>query len=262
MSEEKDIFTDIGKPKHFDVSIHIKAIDQLICADEIEFALKMMDMLPGFYRENVPLEIKQIKKELYRQIQDTIEYANDQDETYKNPYSGILSEKFNSMFFFPRAAETVNVILEYNKSSVIPHIIEFGPADYCLYDGLKSSGCDFSYQSLTINEKAKAFYPHEESDKGGPQIFICFETIEHLWNPDDIVHLFNKYCDLRRVEYVLLSTPLNTLNGGMGEWRNRPLGHLRTYTSREFLDWGRKSFPGFEWTLYIAPMQFLKGKCK
>jgi hypothetical protein len=46
---------------------------------------------------------------------------------------------------------------------------------------------------------------------------------------------------------VFLSTPKFTWAGGMNNWQERQLGHLRTWTPKEFLDFAQKSFKNFTW---------------
>src|SRR5260221_1221063 len=70
---------NIGKPYYFDLDTYIVAIEMMICSDEIQSALWMLDNPPGLYRDNYPQELVDIKNRIYQQCYDQFDYASDHD---------------------------------------------------------------------------------------------------------------------------------------------------------------------------------------
>jgi hypothetical protein len=90
------------------------------------------------------------------------------------------------------------------------------------------------------------------------KVFICFEMLEHLARPEEIFHHYVKAGG--DFDTILLSTPMYTYGGGMPNWYECDLGHLRTYTPREFLDYAKKHWPFHKWELQTGPVMCLIGE--
>lgn len=244
---------NLGKPQHFNIDKYLDAVEEMIQSDEIIFALEMIDNLPGWYRENPPSRALEIKRIVNRQVMSVFDYAQDSDES---TIAG--AEKIDCLHCYPRGPIINQLVEQLNQQDQIPHVVEFGPADFWLYSGLKGKNRSFTYQYVSLNQSAQI--KSEEPNPIGPRIFVCCEVIEHLWRPEDVKHSYDKIFFEKGADFVVLSTPLNTLFGGMADWKNRSLGHIRTYTKDEFLSFAKANWPEFHWTLYLTPMMVLLGK--
>lgn len=247
-----------GYPHKFNPELYCDAVEQMIEADELERAFWMLDNMPGYYRENPYDRAVKMKSTLYQRIVTVKDYIEDKDECDDAKTREII----DSTFTYPRFDVIHDEIIGLNNKGIVPFITELGPANFWLPKMLQSSGADFTYKPISINKEAtRKFYSENEiNGRSLPyKIFVCFEVIEHLWNPNDIVHFYHK--EQIDFDMIFLSTPHNTLLGGSLEpWHTRGLGHLRTYTQQEFLEFAFKSFPGREWEMTPSQMMVLKGK--
>lgn len=254
-------WTHIGKPDHFNVDHYLDSVEQMICCDELETALYMLDHLPGYYRNFVPQRALDIKAAMYRQLMSVVDYANDKHEA-KEANEEIhhcpIEKQWETPHFFPRGPAAIRTVKELNDQGFSVHVTEFGPANYWLPYALKDQGCDFSYDSYSINSSVKYLEPQTPSDKPKKHLFCCFEVIEHLWNHDDVYHHYAKA--QINADVIMISTPKHTLFGGRADWKERELGHVRTYTPGELINFGNKHWQGYDWQLFDAYMMVLIGK--
>lgn len=254
----------VGKPKYFNVDLYLAAVEEMLNADELERALWMLDNLPGYYRDNVPQTVIVMKKRIYRQLMDVHDYLSDKHESgEKRDHDIPVEDLIDREFCWPRGPIVEYRVNEYNLGGEIPLIVELAPADYWLPKGLAKKGKNFFYHGVSINKKAEERAKDEllgywTKQTETAKIFCCFETIEHLWNPDDIFHTFTRLN--LDPEYIFLSTPKYTCFGGVPNWHERTLGHLRTYTPGEFLSFAKKHWPNYEWTYQDAPLMVIQGK--
>lgn len=266
----------LGKPKHFDPDHYLDSVEQMIAADEIIFALKMLDNMPGFYRMNPYPRAVQLKKDLYKNILSITSYSEDDYEGYENSLRhqsklnpGYDWEKLglgamvDIPFTYPRSEITIQLIKKLNDEGNVPHIYEMGPSNYYLPYGLKAKGLKFTYRADSINKKAYLDHKERLSDvwqdhakENQKQVFVCFETIEHLWNEKDILHQYHKY--QADADHILISTPCGTLIGGVADYK-RDLGHLRTFTPNELLEICRKFWPNYDWSFCLNHMMVFQG---
>lgn len=254
---------DFGKPNKFNPELFCDVAEQLIESDEIERAIWMLDNMPGYYRENPYQRAIDIKKRIFKVLMSTEDYASDVAEHNEQEVEMIMG----SFFTYPRYDILSALLIEYNQQGKKPHVFEFGPASFWLPRLLKKHNINFAYTHRTINRSASKHFqgwletnPIEASDNmtSEPKIFVCFEVIEHLWNTLDIAHFYEKFGII--ADHIFMSTPLNTLLGGHPDkWDSRELGHLRTYTKQEFLEFVFKTFPGYQWQLTPAQMMVLRG---
>lgn len=264
----------MGIPKHFHPEEFCDVVEQMAAADEIVQALKILEHPPGYYRAYPTQRMKDIKAKLYKHIWNLTSYVEDEDECYEksleiqarlNPAFEWpdLGTMIDIPFCYPRAPIAVQTVKDLNEQGITPFIWEMGPANFWLPHGLKAKGLKFNYYAQTLNKKALEDHKSrltdvwkEKPDKNQYEIFVCFETLEHLWNEMDIMHQYIRYG--ANAKTILLSTPLHTLLGGMDNLE-RDLGHLRTYTVQEFVNIAEKSFKGFRWESFKHHMQVLKG---
>lgn len=258
-----------GEPKHWDVSTHIKAIEQLIESDEVQMALRLIDMVPGYYRDNPLVDLIELKEKLYSQLWTVFDYMSDDDESAERieKRSKMRPEELIEFHHFhPRAHVIKTLASELNSLGQTPKIFELAPAALWAPFGLANLGKKFQYKPISINKHTPSFYdqflkkyPAHAMDKSdGPTIFCAFEVIEHLWEPNDIFHIYMR--EGIKADYVLLSTPKYTLYGGLDGWKTRDLGHLRTYTPHELIRFAGQHWPSFSWEYYEGDMMVIKGK--
>lgn len=255
-------FDPIGKPFYFDIELIKKCIDQYMKIDEVRFALQMCDMLPAHLRENPPSDILNIKKKIYQRTYDQIEYATDDEEANCKREFG--EDQWHSIYCFPRAQIVEDALSELNKNGIIPWIYDLGCSHGNLPLGLLKFGFKFKYFGRGMNyrivEKLKGWLGDvwaERPEPGQPTILTCFETLEHCFNPHDLVH--SSYKVGVDFDQIFLSTPKGTLGGGLPEWDNRRVGHVRTWNLSEFLEFAQKSWPGYKWQYFDAYSMVLKG---
>ena len=253
-----------GKPKHFDPNHYLDSVEQMICADELVTALYMLEHMPGYYRDNIPVRAIEIKKKLYRQLMTVEDYVFDVEERQDNNeiiHKTPLQDQHTLRHFFPRAPITIEIVEQLNKAGYVANITEVGPANYWLPAALNKLKLEYTYCAHSISAVANGISLEDKKDeltnKPAKNMFICFETIEHLWNPDDIYHYYAKH-DFD-ADVILLSTPKYVLYGGLPNWDRRPLGHVRTYTPTELVEFAKKHWLGYKWTLHDSDMMVLVG---
>ncbi len=261
--QDFDIQKEIGRPYYWSLQTHIKAIVQMICADEIQIALRMCDEVPGYFRDNPPKELAEIKKTIYRQCYDQFDYASDHEESSYSKEAAL--EQYLSNYTYPRAHIITEEVKRLNAEGKRPWIFEISPSHGWLALGLDRDEHKFNFFGKNLNQKALLRFKEwlrpgiweEKPLPDQPKILVCFEALEHCWNPHDIIQ--SAYKTGIEFDQIYLSTPMNCLMGGLPDWDTRRLGHVRNWTAREFLEWASKGFPGFQWKLYPHHSQVLVG---
>ena len=244
-AERAKLEEHIGKPKYFNVDGYLDAVEGMINADEVERAFLMLDNLPAYYRDHVPLRAREIRESLHRQLFTPVQYKDiygefDVDVTLKN---------------LPGRAKVLrSMVAELNEKGLAPHIMEYAPGNFWLPIVLRRLALSFGYEHVGL-EPAPAGLT---SQAAGPVIFCAFEIIEHLSNEFELYQNYLRFN--RAADVVLLSTPFYTCAGGEDNWRTRDLGHLRAYTPREFLTKAHQMFEGFEWQVVTDVTMILVGK--
>lgn len=254
--------SELGKPLYWDLEAHLKAVNQMILADELQIALQMMDQVPGWYRDNYPQELAEMKARLYKQTYDQAEYGTDDDEANCTREFG--EEQWTNGYMYPRAEIIAEIVRRYNAGNTVPWIYDLGCSHGNLPLGLIKDKHEFSYYGRGMNwriqEKVKNWIGEKWMVSPGgeqPRILYCTEVLEHMFNPHDLIH--SAYKVGVDFDKIVLSTPLYTLGGGLPEWRHRRVGHVRTWTPKEFQEFATKSLPGYQWTYYHAYSMVLCG---
>ncbi len=253
---------EIGKPLYFNMDAFIKTIVSFIRADEIQTALWLLDNPPGWYRDNMPSELIEIKKKLYQNLYDQIEYATDDEEAECIREFG--EAQWDNGYMFPRA-EIISNLIKALDPNAAPWIFDLGCSHGNLPLGLIRAGFSFSYYGVGMNyriqQKVKGWigdHWREKPIEGHPTILYCTEVLEHMMNPHDLVQ--SAYKVGVDFDHILLSVPKYTLGGGLENWDTRRLGHVRTWTPKEFLEFADKSFPGYQWSYFDAFSMVIVGK--
>jgi hypothetical protein len=257
--DQKDM-ANVGRPLYWKLENHIAAIEQLIRADELQMAIQMLDMVPGWWRDNYPKELTEIKKTIYRQTYDQIEYATDDEEADCPREMG--EGQWTGDYCYPRA-EVLETLIKSLKPH-IPWIYDLGCSHGNMPLGLIKAGIDFSYKGVGMNhrivQKLKGWVGEKWSEsplETQPTILYCTEVLEHLMNPMDIVHsAFKIGVDF---DSILLSVPMYCLGAGLPDWSTRRMGHVRNWSPMEFQLFAMKNWPGYTWTLYKSNSMVLTG---
>lgn len=255
---------EAGKPFYFDLDLYIASIEMMIASDEIQTAIYMCDNPPGWYRDNYPKELEEIKNTLYKNCYDQFDYASDHDEA--NYSLEEINEQCLSHYTYPRANILYEDIKGMNEKDEVPFVFEISPSHGWLPLGFASRGLRFNFFGKNLNQpalrKIKDWLPDgvwsETPKEGQHKALVCFEALEHMWNPHDLEQAAKKTGF--EFDSIYLSTPKYTLGGGLPNWKTRRIGHIRTWTPKEFLDFASKSFPGYRWKYYDSFSMVIKGE--
>lgn len=273
---EEEYTHQLGYPKYFNYKNFMEIIDQMIISDEPLAALKMLDLLPAWYRWHMRDETQKLKDLINRKIFTLTQYVNQDSELYENSIQHektlhgddfTIETMIDLPFCYPRGPEMVNLVQHYNKrKGLTPWICELAPSNYWLPYGLNAKDLCFTYTGQSIHRVAKDNHkvriPEwvDKKPENVPTIFCCFETLEHLKDPNDIYY---EYLALGvEFDHIMLSTPCGTLMGGHENWREEGIQHLRTFTPEEFSDIARRWFPKYDLELVLSDMMVLKLKKK
>jgi hypothetical protein len=249
--------SNIGRPAYFNVEKYLGCVEEMITSDEVQFALDMLERMPGWFRDNPPRLALAIKERLLKQFFTTIDYA-------KNGEKIALTKEALKYLEQPHGQIVLNKCKELNEKGIAPHIEELAPGNYWLPLGLKEHGIKFTYFGPSLNagmqDRAQLSLQKvwQESPHTQCRMFVCFEMIEHMKDPSDIYHHAIKRGG--EFDVVIMSTPKYTYGGGMGEWHSNDLGHLRTYTPKEFGEFAMKYWPRHSWVRFDSHVMCLVGE--
>lgn len=259
--DQSDV-ANLGRPLYWRLDQHIAAIEQMIRADEIEIALKMLDQIPAWWRENYPQELTEIRTTLYRNLYDTFEYASDSDE------AGWAKEdaeaQFLTAYTYPRAEILLDTVKQFNAQGLTPWVFELSTSHGLLPLGLKKHGAIFRFAAKNLNQPALLKVKEwlgpvwaDEPSRDQPTVFVFTEALEHAYREEDLRQSYYKLgIDF---DVVILSVPYGCLGGGLPNWRERRIGHVRGYTRNDFIKLANDYFPGRKWELTPAYSMVLKG---
>ncbi len=232
-------------------------------------ALLMLEQIPGWWRDNYPQELTEIREIIYRQTYDQIEYATDDEEADCPREMG--EEQWVNDYCYPRAEILNAIVRTYNTAphnKWAPWIFDLGCSHGNMPLGLIKGGLDFYYRGAGMNhrivQKLKSWVGDRWSDMPlapkQPTILYCTEVIEHCFRPEDIVHSAHKV----GVEFdqIVLSVPMYCLGAGLPDWKTRRMGHVRNWTPDEFIKFANKHWPGYSWTIYKSNSMVLVGECQ
>lgn len=254
----------VGYCEFFDEKPFLHAANILVAADEPMRALQILENLPGYYRDNPPEAVLKTKMQIKKQLATPAFYMT-------NKYDALVrAEDAESVVDTTlRGQKILADIKDFNAKNLTPHIVDLGPGEYWLPIGLWKKRALFSYQDvgLCVEAKQKAM-PHiksfavSECPTDRPVVFIACELIEHLHNEEDILTDCLRVCN-KMPDIIHISTPLYTYDGQQMhlEWTQKgDLGHLRTYTPKEFYETVTKMFAGYKFELTIGPIMHMRGE--
>ena len=242
---------EVGKPLFFDPEIFCSVVEQMIMSDEVERAFLMLDNVPAYYRYFPTPRMEEIRASLHRQLFTPAQYS-EADAEGKD-----LDVKHLEGMFPHRAQVLFEKVKEINERGVKPNIMEVGPGSFWLPYVFRARGLEFSYeyQSLTPRD-----LPFDKPKDDCVNIFVAFELIEHLSNEAEIYQAYLKF--KKEASYIFISTPLFTYNGGIVNWRENALGHLRTYTPPELGAFCQKYFKNYSWEAFLSDTITMVGEKK
>lgn len=232
----KEVRMNVGQPLFFNLDVYYSLIDMYISADEVETALYLIDHPPAYYRDNTPERLREIKERLNKQLWTPIQYRGIYDSVEDNSH-------------WPRRADVLA-----NALTPRAHVMEYGPGSMWLRDGLIERGHNITYEYVSLD---KSEFEKEELPNA-QKVFVAFEIIEHLSDPWEIYRNYLKFD--KPADIVAISTPLYTYAGGLPNWQDRPLGHLRAYTPNELHAVVSKMFVGYNWSCDLSDTITLVGK--
>lgn len=227
--------------RNFKVHAFLDAANELVRADEVERAIHLLDNLPGFYRDNPPPEVAELKHKIVSRIATASFYAWVDANT--TTHDGKNSPMIDTL----RGRMIIEDVKNFNKHDQSPVIVDFGPGDFWVNEVLSSLDLSFRYEPITL--ASRGVWPDRLNRWPDPVIFCAFEIIEHLWNEQDIRTEATKLGITPDIVHV--STPLYTFDTECEDWTVRQqLGHLRTYTPMEFNQILSRLFPEYTHMFY------------
>lgn len=252
----------VGSCEFFNIQPFLDAANILVAGDEPLRAIQLLDNLPGFYRDYVPVAAVELKKKIYSLLATPAFYAT-------NPYDQLVRHETAEQVIQQtlRGQLILKDVKELNEKNQTPHIIDLGPGEYWMAIGLKKLSCRFTYQDIGLCTNARLLAREHllkemdtQPEKEAPRIFIACELIEHLHHESDL------RVDLERnggnAHILHFSTPKYTFDGRASQlnWALKgDLGHLRTYTPKEFHSVITKLFPEYAFTMYDSQIMHLRG---
>lgn len=247
----------------FNHQAFIAAAEELLRSDETLMALKLLDMVPAYFRDHPIPELHALKREIQAKIATASFYA-----THEGFELTITDE-----MCLGTAATLRNQLISFdvkrcNDEKMSPHIYDMGPGEGALPVVLDSQKFEFTYSQVYVNQPTYEATAHRWEEKHGcndlylkgleaPRIFVSTEVIEHLHYEDEIRAEMERACGLADVIHI--STPLYTYNPTVKNWRDiGHLGHLRTYTPNEFRNTISRMFPEFQYAYYESQVQHMR----
>lgn len=253
---------NLGRPFYFDLKLYIAAVEMMICSDEIERAFWMLDNPPAWWRENYPKELQDIKDTLYKNLYDGYDYGSDPDEAGWTKEGA--ESQFGTAYTYPRA-EILEALIRQHPNEAL-WICELSTSHGLLPLGLKKRGHSFNFFGKNLNHPALVKVKEwlgdeiwlEKPKENQKKVFVFTECLEHSYREADLLYSYKKLgIDF---DYVLLSVPCGTMGGGLQNWHSRRIGHIRTYTKKEFELLAQSYFPNFEWIFYKSVSMCLLGR--
>jgi len=235
------------KPTHFDVEHALEFIRQLVSADEVITALDILEnKFPAYYRDHPTTSMILCKENIYKKI------ATVQDYFLGESQRVVVQEILHEYETTPRYKYVEQIVRGINDQQRVAYVCDFGPGQYWLPIGLNHNKFKFKYRPITItNDPGPHFWPFIEmfhADKpefNQPQIFVCFEVIEHLFHLGDV---YNYYCrENLNAEHIVISTPKYSLGGGWKRDHAEMIAHIRTFTPTEMIQYCARTWPAYRW---------------
>lgn len=256
---------EIGRLDFWDEEPFLKAAEILVAGDEPLAAIDLLkNKVPGYYRDNRPASFQKVINDIETLLcTPTFYMTNKYDAMVRDTDSHwVVETKF-------RGRLIRDDVQAFNAKGQTPYIVDLGPGEYWLPIGLSKLGYNFTYKDIGLcMEAQKKAYPLLEKhltppEKHAPSIFVACELIEHLHYESDIrIELLKQR---RKFDIIHVSTPKYSFDRSNDKlnWRDLgDLGHLRTYTPREFQDVVADMFPEYVWAYGTEDIMHMKGTLK
>lgn len=232
---------------------YLNVINFLVLKDEVEMALKVCEMVPGYFRDNKIQELEALKNTIVSRIATASKYA-----TIDNNAPTDLPRQDVDGFKQTLRSEVIKRdVLRLNDAKIIPVVFDFAPGGGLLDKALGDSKLEYRYDYSSLKKKGTSI-PLELILASKVKIFVACEIIEHLWNPLDI--RTEMLSSVGLADIIHLSTPKYTFDEYTTDWTTRSLlGHLRTYTPTEFCKIANEMFPEYDLVFYDSQVMHIRG---
>lgn len=248
--------------KNFDLGCFLQAANELLRADETIRALNLLDNLPAYYRQNVPMEVTDLKREVQSRIATASFYATSSGYELTAP-----DDSYTKVHNTLRGHLLLRDVKALNENDIMPHVLDLAPGEYAFVRMLQHQKTLFTYQASYVNAPSynhfsKHFTEHEmdwpTKTKHRPIIYFAGEIIEHLWQEEEIRFEMERKVGL--ADIIHISTPNMTFDYNCTDWRSKgDLGHLRAYTPQEFSNTIQRMFPEYDIQILVSPI--LHARC-
>lgn len=250
--------TEFGKPTHFDLEHALKTAQMLVDSDNVVGAFKFVDeCFPAYYREGQHDLIELWKHNVRKRIATINDYASGEMKEIRKEFS---LQEFKALRF--QAVD--QLVAHWNAQEREPYIVDLGPGEYTLPIGLKENGRKFTYKPIAITSKVPPQAMKHIEDVYAiapkfhqPQIFTCFEMIEHSFHPDDIADYYHR--ENINAEHVLISTPYGALGGGWNRVHADIIAHVKDFNKKELIAFAMKHWPWLKWEYIHGPQMLVMG---
>lgn len=235
----------VGKPSHFNLEKALEVAQMLVDSDNVVGAMKFVDeCFPAYYREHGSDLIQLWKHNVWKKVATVSDYAH--GENLEISHESCL-EEFKAVRF-----QTLDhLVKSWNEQGRICHIVDMGPGPMTIAVGLKENGRNFTYNPLNVGPIPKHYSQRfidvyrDKPDFHSVEIFVCFEMIEHLFHPEDVVNFYHR--NNINAEHVLISTPNGSLGGGWKRANADLIAHTRDWAPKELIAFGMKHWPSMNW---------------
>ncbi len=241
--------SEIGRPRLeiFDPDKWLDLVEAYFNCDEVALGLELLDRAPSWYRENVPERARKLREQIHRQLWTPVQYVG--------LYGTMQVSEQEALAGWSHRYDAIErVVVDALTKGRDVHVSELAPGAHILPAGLRAKGHAFTYEPVSLDPMPTKPVPAD----GAFHVFVCLETIEHLWNPWEI---FQNYLKLDRpADAVVISTPLHTYAGGFPDWHSRPLGHIKCFSPASLHACVSRMFQGYEWSVELSDVIVLIGK--
>ncbi len=235
--------------QNFNLQSFIDCANALVQADEVNNALWLLtDGLPGYYRDNPPQEIIELRNEILSRLATPLRYA-ELEKDYKAYPEGETYYAEHTL----RGRLVVQEGLRLRDNGEMPYFIDLGPGDGFVSPSLNQNSVSHYYVPLRFSQAINDdFALHEQCKRSQlPKVFLALEIIEHLQSPWDL-----KAESLRfgLPDVIHISTPMYSFDKRDIVWQKERslLGHLKTFTPKEFTELCVKLFPEYDIQFYAS----------
>lgn len=234
---------DMGRPLFYNPDLYLDAVEEMVKADEVHFALKMLENMPAFYRANPPERATKLKRDILKHTMTMFDYGLESS-------SIAVTDLSRDKRYYPRLSILKHFVRDLKNQGREVNIYEYCPGEYSVLSTLEEFKTGYAASDLKSSLSYRAPHPN------GFNIFVCFEVIEHLWEPDITLE---HWAAQNPADAVFVSTPYGTMGGGSDNWRTTKIGHVRTFTDKDLMNLCTKVWTKPYWYSVKSSMQLAIG---